>query len=85
MVATTFFIVIELQFNSIILFLGGLDKQFTEYECILDHMAVFEDQQKLIFSNYIVMFSHVFKGLQYLHNNGIIHGDIKGYDMYYTM
>ena len=60
--------------------LGGLDEQFGKLNCIMDHMIEYKDQQKYIFSNYIVMFSHVFKGLQYLHDNNIIHGDVKGYD-----
>ena len=41
---------------------------------VFDH----EDQQKCIFSNFIVMYSHVFTGLEYLHSKKIIHGDVKG-------
>ena len=63
---------------TIAIFLEGLDEQFTKYKCILDHMVEFKDKQKYIFSNYIVMFSHVFTGLEYLHSKNIIHGDVKG-------
>ena len=44
---------------------------------VLDYMTVFQDQKKFIFRNYTVMFRHVFEGLCYLKNEGIIHRDIK--------
>ena len=59
-------------------FSGGLHKFFEEYKCILDYMTNFPDEKECIFSNYIILFLHVFKGLQYLHNRRIVHGDVKG-------
>ena len=45
--------------------------------CVLDYMTVFQDQKKFIFRNYTVLFRHVFEGLCYLKNKGIVHRDIK--------
>ena len=43
-------------------------------------MTKFPDQMKCIFSNYTIVFLHVFKGLEYLHNKRIVHGDVKGFN-----
>ena len=64
----------------LIFFVGGLHEQFSTSpcRCVLDYMHEFKDEEKLIFYNYTVMFIHVYKGLQYLHSKGIVHGDVKG-------
>ncbi|XP_065897013.1 uncharacterized protein [Dysidea avara] len=59
---------------------GGLDEHFKkppEPDCIIKYMISFKDQEKCIFRNYKILFLHVFKGLQYLHSKGIVHGDVK--------
>ena len=40
-------------------------------------MASYLDEMDFIFCNYTVVFKHVFKGLRFLENNGIIHRDVK--------
>ena len=57
-------------------FSGGLHKIFEEYKCILDYMTNFPNQKECSFSNYIILFLHEFKGLQYLHSKKIVHGDV---------
>ena len=66
-------------------YLGGLDEHFKkppEPDCIIKYMISFKDQEKCIFRNYKILFLHVFKGLQYLHSKGIVHGDVKGIHIY---
>ena len=41
-------------------------------------MYEFQDEEKCILYNYTVIFLHVYKGLEYLHSKGIVHGDVKG-------
>ena len=57
-----------------------LRKQFTKQEyltCVLDYMTTYKFQEKFIFHNYTALFRHVFEGLCYLKEQGIVHKDIK--------
>lgn len=64
-----------------LLILGGLNEQFKQHTCVLNYMLEYKDQEQCIIGNYIVMFSHVFEGLRYLHSKHIVHGDVKGQSM----
>ena len=64
------------------IYVGSLNEQFVKHKCVVDYMVEFKDQQQCIFGNYIMMFSHVFEGLKYLHSQQIVHGDVKGYNFY---
>lgn len=66
-------------YNYIILIIGDLDEQFTQVnlKCVLDYMAFYLDEMDFIFRNYTVVFKHVFEGLSFLGQNGIIHRDVK--------
>ena len=59
-------------------FLGGLHKQFSSHDCVLAYMSHYKDKEKIVFRNYVIMFLHVLRGLQYLQSRGIVHRDIKG-------
>ena len=65
---------------------GGLDEHFKKPDCVVQYMKAYKDQEKCILSNYKLLFLHVFKGLQYLHSKGIVHGDVKGINIivFYT-
>ncbi|XP_065897018.1 uncharacterized protein [Dysidea avara] len=58
---------------------GGLPNLFKKQNCVIKYMVNYPilKKQCRIFSNYINMFIQVFKGLQYLHSNEIVHGDVK--------
>ena len=62
----------------VITLLGGLHKQFKTHKCIVDYMVQFPEEEDMIFNNFLILFLHVFKGLEYLHEKGIVHGDVKG-------
>jgi len=57
--------------------LEGLDEQFNEKATcwsVLDYMAEYKGQKKLMFRNYLVLSHHVFDGLAYLQT---VHRDIR--------
>ena len=58
--------------------LGGLHKQFKTHKCIIEHMYHYPDEEEIIFKNFLILFLHVFQGLEYLHEKEIVHGDVKG-------
>ena len=64
-------------------YVGGLPNLFKKQNCVIKYMVNYPilKKQCRIFSNYINMFIQVFKGLQYLHSNEIVHGDVKGVEM----
>ncbi|XP_065896972.1 uncharacterized protein [Dysidea avara] len=55
----------------------GLHKQFSSHDCVLAYMSHYKDKEKIVFRNYVIMFLHVLRGLQYLQSRGIVHRDIK--------
>ena len=67
------------------IYIGGLNEHFKMCTCVLNYMEKFKEKKELIFKNYIVMFTHVFEGLKYLHSEKIIHGDVKGYNAVITV
>ena len=41
-------------------------------------MHHYSDEEEIIFGNFLILFLHVFRGLEYLHSKEIVHGDVKG-------
>jgi len=58
--------------------LGGLHKQFSSFDCVLDYMSNYKHKENLVFQNYVIIFLHVLRGLQFLQSRGIVNRDVKG-------
>jgi len=58
----------------------SLDKQFViekSCKCVLDYMKHYDDQQKFIYQNYLLLFHQVFDALSYLQTQQVVHRDVK--------